>query len=159
MGVIDDFEGIDPYILQLHYGVDSKIANSDRDNDSDAEEEHNFLDFDQAQEHFEGNEIAAAHKAVAVPNNELPFTSHNSFLLFRDALHQIQTENIIPYGYGVTKEELKASGYLEEEILTGGQRGQKVMRITLPMELWLPRAILCRQALEVLSTVAIEQEL
>ena len=97
------------------------------------------------------------HDAVTVPNNQSPFSSEDSLQLFRDVLHRIQSEDIIPTGYGVTPDELSVTGYPQEEVLKGGRRGRKERRIQLSVEVWLPRAIQWCQALEVMSTILIEE--
>ena len=79
-------------------------------------------------------------------------------MLFKDTLEQVIHNDIIPEGYGVTPGELDETGYPIDEILRGGRRGRKEMQITLSIEVWLPRAIKWCQALEVMSTILVEQE-
>ena len=164
-GIVDDHENVNPNILQQYYGVDTaNIDNEEEEEvdtdseDSDYEETDNELDnVEVLQEQLEGNEISAAHEAVPVPANITPFASNNTFQLFQQTLQQLQNEGIVPYGYGVSQEEVQNDGYPGEEILRSGRRGRKEMHITLPIAVWLPRAIQWCQALEVMTTVSVLQ--
>ena len=88
-----------------------------------------------------------------------PFDSENTFEIFQLTLQQIQDEAIVPHGYGVTHQEFQEVGYPTQEILQGGKKGQKEMYITLPREIWLPRPIKWCQALEVMTSVLVMQDL
>ena len=165
-GVVDDHENVNPNILQQYYGVE--IANIDVEDeeevdtdseDSDYEDTDNEVDdIEVLQEQLEGNEIAAAHEAVPVPANIMPFASDNTFQLFQQTLQQLQNEGIVPHDYGVSLEEIQRDGYPAEEILQSSRRGQKEMCITLPIAVWLPRAFQWCQTLEVMTTVLVVQD-
>ena len=162
-GIVDDHENIHPNLLQQYYGVEdsntlSKGTHEDTD-DSDTDNETESQSLNDIQGHFEGNEIAAAHDAVPVPTNMSPFDSEHAFEIFQYTLQQIQDEEVIPQGYGVTPQEIQQEGYPTQEILQGGRRGRKEMHITLPREVWLPRAIKWCQALEVMTSVLVLQDL
>ena len=105
-----------------------------------------------------GNAIAAAHEAVPVPDNTLPFASENAFQLFQQTLQQLQNQEIVPHGYGVSPEEVQSERCPTEEIIQSGRRGRKETHIILPVMVWLPRAIQWCQALEVMTTIQVMQE-
>ena len=157
-GVIDDYDGVPPDILQQYYGVEADDIESDDNGDDDSEVEAELQGWDELQEEFEGNEIAATHEPVPVPANTSPF-NENSFDIFTQALQQMRDEEIIPFGLGVSQNKIGEEEYPTEEILRGGRRGRKEMRITLSVEVWLPRAIQWCQALEVMTAILVEEDL
>ena len=164
-GVVDDHENVHPNILQQHYGVDTDDEDentddeeTDEDSDQSTDDETDTQQLENLQDQFEGNEIAAAHEAVPVPINTLPFNSDNTFQLFQHILEQLQNEAILPHGYGVSLQEVQTEGYPTQEIIRSGRRGRKELQITLPIEIWLPRATRWCQALEAMTTVSVMQD-
>ena len=155
--VMDEHEGVHPDILQHFHGIENNPDVDESDSGSETSDDINLQIFNGIQEQFEGNKIAATHEAVDVPNNLSPFGLDESLELFREVLTQTQLEDIVPFGYGVTPDELETSGYPLQEILRGGRRGRKEKCVLLSVEVWLPRAIKWCQALEVMSTILIEE--
>ena len=96
---------------------------------------------------------------MPVPDSAAPFDNFEVLQMFNEVLRQVELEDIMPAGYGITPDELALTGYPHEEVIKGGRQGRKEMRITLSVDLWLPRAIRWCQALEVMSTLLIEQQL
>ena len=69
--------------------------------------------------------------------------------VFEKALTQVHKAGFIPSGFGVRNDEWEETAYPEFEALKIG-RAKDIM-ISLPKLLWLPRAVLFAQALEVLA--------
>lgn len=94
------------------------------------------------------------HDAIDVPESNSPFTPDVE-LLFLEALRELQQSGTLPGNYKVTEEEWQEEDYPETEILGVGRR--KKLAIQLPLDIWLPRARMWAQALDLM--VRLEEEL
>jgi hypothetical protein len=79
-------------------------------------------------------------KAVKVPHQENPFSSQEDLDAFHHALTAMEDGSIVPDGYGILPEEWDEDDYPNFEIIRTGRRGTKQLRISLPDEIWRPRA-------------------
>lgn len=94
------------------------------------------------------------HRPVKVARHHCPFSSDAELEAFKLALAQIQAEEIVPKGYNLFPEELKQEfgldAYPTSHFLRAGKKG-KELRISLPEEVWKPRAIHWCQALDLFN--------
>ena len=96
------------------------------------------------------------HEPVAVPNHSSPFEN-------RPELHQTFIDNLcllgqagnLPPGFGLLPDEWDEDGYPAVEHIPYGQR-DRTKEISLPHNIWHPRAILWGQALFVLNAIQYE---
>jgi hypothetical protein len=89
------------------------------------------------------------HKPVKVPRHHNPFATPEAEMEFQDVLSIIIAGKTIPASFGVSADEWD-DGYPELEIIKTGSRG-KELEVILPEAMWLPRAVLWSQALDLMS--------
>ncbi|KAK7001953.1 hypothetical protein R3P38DRAFT_2557956, partial [Favolaschia claudopus] len=132
---IDDFETIHPETRNQYpnhdegtsfetYNIDAAIATNQR-------------------RHLHNNPID-------VPRNEAPFRSDYAMTVFRQALTQINAEDIIPEHFGVSPGEWPEEGYPESEVI---KVSRKDIEITLPFPVWWPRAVAWARGLDTMSQI------
>lgn len=120
-----------------YYGIDL-VSNNDEDSDDKVSDQV----FEDLQVQITSNQqTMVQHDAINVPDFPSPFNSHAAYSLFEHALAQVQAEEIIPVGYGVSAEEIELMDYPTNETLKAGCRGRREMQIVLSIEIWYPRAV------------------
>ncbi|KAF8135370.1 hypothetical protein K438DRAFT_1497103, partial [Mycena galopus ATCC 62051] len=92
------------------------------------------------------------HEAVDVPDHRNPFSDNSGTEnLFFSVLEQVVREEIIPAGYGILADEWEEDTYPAVEILAAGRQMKKNICVSLANPIWLQRATLWAQSLNVLS--------
>ena len=142
----------------MHVDVDnsdheSNVASeSTTDSEWSDSDEPELDDTDDLEAHIAAFVACRVHgKEIVTPRNENPFESDADIETFNEALQSVQSEGIVPDGYGILPEEWDDDGYPTYEILKVGRRGTKQLRIALPHEIWKSRAELWTQALVVMT--------
>ena len=141
-----------------------RVDRDDSDNESDAASRNSASERSDLDEPNTDHSDLEAHIAVFVdhqvhgkeivtPRHENPFDSDADMETFNRALQSVQSEGIVPDGYGILPEEWEEDGYPTYEILKVGRRGKKELRVALPHEVWRPRAELWIQALVVMTGI------
>ncbi|KAK7677040.1 hypothetical protein QCA50_020005 [Cerrena zonata] len=86
------------------------------------------------------------HYPVQVPDYANPFIAHPELEeAFVETLQHVITTNFIPHELGLHPEEWDNDGYL-----TGAWTGQELY-VELPLEIWMPWAVLWGWALDILT--------
>ncbi|KAJ7720594.1 hypothetical protein DFH07DRAFT_760786, partial [Mycena maculata] len=136
-GVDEDQPGVHPTILEGFYGVAEDL-------DYEWEDINDFIAADQSHD--------VRHAAVDVPSNDSPFEPELEAVFFQ-ALDEVKAQNMIPASF-----DLNIDTYpLCESIHLG--RGGKRVSVTLPLDIWWPRALLWVQALDLMTWMLVEGEL
>ncbi|GBE84083.1 hypothetical protein SCP_0600610 [Sparassis crispa] len=171
----DPLDKIHPDVLSQYYGVSGRVQNRRRgqtgaghpEDDSDSDDsdlelgENENENEDRMIEMLE-NRIAndqernIRHKPIKVATHRNPFPDPQSLALFWQLLDAVRAQDIIPDGYGVTPTEWQDGVYPEEEVIRMGRK-KKGLVIALPSVVWLPRAVLWAQAVEIMTRLT-EQE-
>ena len=132
---IDDLEGAPLEDLIEFYGLDDDPLGSDTDDeDSSGDEKDN-------------------ETAVVVPESRSPFRDEVAENVFYESLEEVQRDGIIPTGLGVRPQEWGEEGYPSVEHIRTGKRGGREIVIGLAVDIWIPRAVVWAQALNVLTQV------
>lgn len=148
MYVDDPLERINPETLATYYdaGEDAQVY-SNLNNGGNAGDSALVHLVDEVGRLQEKN---IRHKALSMPRHGNPFAEAKEVeRMFWEAISQLQDGNIVPRFYGVHDEELEG-GYPDQETIKYGGRG-KSLRIQLPVDIWLPRAIFWAQAASILD--------
>lgn len=90
------------------------------------------------------------HEAVEVPAGASPFTAEEDEAAFSAALAMVQEDGVVPEGYGLLSEEWEDEMYPTLEVLRSGRRGRREVLVSLPDQIWRPRAELWGRALDVM---------
>jgi hypothetical protein len=90
------------------------------------------------------------HPAVKVARHKNPFESLAHQEQFFQALDEVRNAYLVPEGYGVLEWEWEDETYPLLETINPGARGKDII-VELPKAIWLPRAILFAQGLDVMS--------
>lgn len=136
-GVVDDCDGIHANTVIKYYGMDGP-QNSIPDELCDLTYEE--LDeltgaIEEDQEHH------IRHDPIEVPKHSCPFETQEDLDVFCELLHNLETQDILPSGYGGRPEEWDEDGYpLSETLAVGRQKATADTFILMPMEIWKPRA-------------------
>ncbi|EJD34136.1 hypothetical protein AURDEDRAFT_176814 [Auricularia subglabra TFB-10046 SS5] len=89
------------------------------------------------------------HDPIEGPKGENPFDDDN-MQLFKNALAEVISQEIIPSDYGVDPTEWEDGDYPDTEtILIAGRSSE----IQLTLAIWWPRAVLWAQGLDVMNAV------
>ncbi|KAF8495404.1 hypothetical protein JB92DRAFT_2818209 [Gautieria morchelliformis] len=98
------------------------------------------------------------HKPVRPPRHENPFDGQPEAIqaAFEAALVQVQTTGFLPEDFGVRSEEWDGA-YPDHKALQIGHKGKELV-ISLPAQIWYPRAVSWAQALYVMSKVQFQLE-
>jgi hypothetical protein len=120
--------------------------------DDDAEE----MEVDDAEEYLqdcitEDQAKNIRHPAVKVARHANPFKCEADEDRFFAVLAEIRGRTLIPEGYGVLEHEWEDEAYPVLETINPGTRGSKQIIVELPRAIWLPRAILFAQGLDVMA--------
>jgi hypothetical protein len=90
------------------------------------------------------------HDAVEVPEKISPFRTEAYEMDYFRLLENLVTEDIVPEGYGLLPGELDDEDIEMVEVLRFGLRGTKSITISLMEPIWVARAKLWAQALDLL---------
>ncbi|KAJ7936942.1 hypothetical protein B0H13DRAFT_1589341, partial [Mycena leptocephala] len=151
----DPMDDVHPDTINRYYGVDGTeqarrpgqtgAGHPDDEEDGWVDEPNEYLT----------NAITAdlanniRHPAVKVARHSNSFRSAEGEATFRAALTEIIQRGIVPSGYGVLEEEWEERAYPVTEVINPGTRGQEIV-VALPRDIWLPRAVLFAQGLDVM---------
>ncbi|KIO21223.1 hypothetical protein M407DRAFT_80615, partial [Tulasnella calospora MUT 4182] len=108
------------------------------------------------QDIFSGFDAEVRHPSIPVPVAANPFqdpAQADAWKVFRESLASIIEQDIIPLGYGVRIEEWDDGTYSDLGYIPVGPRSERRKPVLLPAEVWLPRARLWAQGLEVFRLV------
>jgi hypothetical protein len=167
---VDDCQGLHPDVIERYYGVEGTQINrhpgqsgagllqdeGDLDSDDEIDLDGEVMDEDgddwediqdQLAEDIEHN---FHHSPVDVPKHSVPFLTQMAADVFTGSLEELQSQQLVPVGFGMTSDEWGDEGYPSYEIIRTGRRGRKELRIDLPDFIWRPRAELWVQALHTL---------
>lgn len=156
---VEDHPNVPPHVLEAFYGTDGNHDRGRRPNQTGArhppDEEDDEEDIDTQLEEMIANEENGnvRHDAIEVPKSEGPFPPDIE-ALFRNTLQTLQDHDIVPENYGVTEDEWDSDGYPERETLAVGSR--KKISIQLPVDIWLQRASLWAQGLDLMARFEVE---
>ncbi|KAJ7571931.1 hypothetical protein C8J56DRAFT_810197, partial [Mycena floridula] len=129
------------------YVVDSELSSGSDDSDlSDMED-------DIAQQIAEENQSNFHAKAVKAPRHRNPFSSEHESELFRRTSSALNESGYIPESYNLRPEEWDEDGYPAFEIIRTGRTSTKELRVSLPDEIWRPRALQWVQALDIMTAI------
>lgn len=161
--VEDPMDEIHPDAINRYYGIaGQEIQRSATQTGAGFLEEDNELvdDATQVAEHdsmedlenriSEDQEHNIRHEPVSVAKHQNPFQTSNDEEEFFTILLMITASNLLPTGYGVRAEEWEDENYPELETINCGRRGKEI-EVTLPRDIWLPRAVQWVQALDLME--------
>jgi hypothetical protein len=101
-------------------------------------EEDGILDAQQLADSLHSSQVR--HEPVAVPQHRCSFTSEEELTTFFQTLEALEDQKHIPQLYGLLPGETDAGEYGSVEILRSGRRGGKELTVSLPVDVWRPRA-------------------
>lgn len=101
----------------------------------------------------ESQEDSIQHEAIGVSLSACPLRGDVDHEVFVNVLSHLHQTEYLPPNLLVQDEEWNGAGYPVSEVIPGGLRGKKALRLDLPASIWLPRAILWTQALTTLEQV------
>jgi hypothetical protein len=167
----DDCSGVDPAVIDQFYGTHGRrtvrragqtgaghAANDDINNelsDVTTSSDEETSELAETMGEFVA-QIAVAvkknlrHEPVNVARHSSPFPNKQFYDLFTETLQMVCAEGVVPPNYGICEDEWE-DGYPPYEILQVGKGAKKELRISLPDNIWRPRALLWCQALDVLT--------
>lgn len=116
--------------------------------ESDAEEESLFTN-DAERLIAQDQERNIRHDPIKVKRSQNPFADEQGLHDLQVLLATARVEKIFPDGYGVREQEWDDYNYPETEIIKYGKK-RRDLEVILPSEMWLPRAILWAQALDIM---------
>jgi hypothetical protein len=167
---VDDCQRLHPDVIKQYYGVEGTQINQrpgqsgagllqdEGDLDSDDEIDLDCEAMDEDGDDWEDIQDQLAediehnfhHLPVDVPKHSVPFLTQMATDVFTGSLEELQSQQLVPVGFGMTLDEWGDDGYPSYEIIRTGRRGHKELRIDLPDFIWRPRAELWVQALHIL---------
>jgi hypothetical protein len=92
------------------------------------------------------------HDAIDVPANETPFPQAEIHAVFCTALDAVREKGILPSRLGIRADKWD-EGYPTSEVIQRGRRGTREQVMSLPVEIWRPRAERWCQGLSVMLSV------
>jgi hypothetical protein len=168
----DDCEGVDPVVIDQLYGTHgTRIVRregqtgaghpdddiEDEDVSDSSSDDESSVDLTETMGEFAARIAAEVrknvrHEPVRVARHSSPFPTEKVHVLFCETLERVREEGIVPINYGICEDEWE-DGYPPYEILGIGKRAQGQLRISLPDDVWRPKALLWCQALDVLTRI------
>jgi hypothetical protein len=148
----DDCDGWSPEEISEHYGVYGREsrrapgqtgAGHPPDEDTDAD---GWVDEEPS------TEAPATIPAVNVPEPASPFVDADEENAFWAALAIQSEQGFIPEGYGIMEDEWEEGEYPTSEVIQVGRRRSGELYVSLPLDVWLPRAELWVRALNLMIT-------
>ena len=92
------------------------------------------------------------HASVRVPKGTSPFLNNDRALHnFIAILTHIVDTGVLPSGYGVKEDEWEDGIYSDLAWIPIGKWGERTKEVVLPGDVWLPRAQLWAQALDIMT--------
>ena len=91
------------------------------------------------------------HEPVACDPAPSPFPTKAIANVFVEHIQYLAAEDIVPVGYGLTEEEVGASGYPTVQRFRVGRRGGRWEEQELPLEVWYPLAVDWARALDAMN--------
>ncbi|KAK6992797.1 hypothetical protein R3P38DRAFT_2568726 [Favolaschia claudopus] len=160
----DPMEGVHPDTINRYYGVEGEelvrlpgqtgAGHVEEEDwvDEQVEEEEDWADDHEGLVAAVAEDIAhnIRHPAIKVARHANPFRQPSTEQAFLTALQDIVHRGIVPEGYGVLQKEWEDGSYPAWEAINPGTRGKEII-VALPHEVWLPRAVLFVQGLDVMS--------
>lgn len=140
-GVHEDQPGVHPSVLEEFYGAEDNLEGDWSDIDE-------LIADDQARD--------VRHAAVEVPEHYSPFDAETEAIFFQ-TLEELEANEYIPDGYGLTPEELGDEGYPTCESIHLGRGGKKIS-VILPVDMWWPRALRWAQGLDLMTRILVQIE-
>lgn len=164
---VDDCADVDVKDIYAHYGVEgvqrqmsggSKLTGAGHSPDDEDIPIIGEVDvdpvWDQLDDLVEGDGDPNFHlQPIHAPKHTCPFETEEAFSLFEMALQQAEQAGKVPGGMGLLPQEWSEGSYEAYEMIRGGRKGTKEMRICLPNHIWLPRAEQWGRALFVMNYV------
>ncbi|KAF5340537.1 hypothetical protein D9758_015819 [Tetrapyrgos nigripes] len=170
----DDCKGMDQDTISRSYGTHGDPIQRrphqtgaghslDEDSDSESSTSEDSSSEDESVEWMgiqpqTGDDIAVEqdeqikHDPVKTPRHQNPFAGEpRKLACFAKALAKLTDKGCVPRGYGIRPEEWGDEGYPSVETIHTGRRGSKELSISLPDEIWRPRAELWAQGLYLLG--------
>ena len=136
---------MDPATLKAYFGINSESQDG---SSSDNQLRHTIAEYQQ-------NSIR--HDAINVPTAKMPWTTHNEEQTFFERLIDAHESGDIPEGFLLTENERDGQPYPDWECIPGGRRGKHEVRLSMPLGIWYPRAVLWSQALRAMSNVLLDR--
>lgn len=142
----DDCDGLHPDTIEKYYGVlgAERVGQAGAGNPPDEEDVADRIRLEQ--------DPQVRHEAIEVPDHRNPFSGNpaaeNNFF---SVLAEVVREEITPAGYGLLREEWDEDDYPDVEILLSGKRMTTKNSVSLAHPIWMQRARLWVQGLNVLS--------
>ncbi|KAF7366370.1 hypothetical protein MSAN_00893500 [Mycena sanguinolenta] len=142
----DDCQGLHPDTIEKYYGVHGppRLGGRGAGNPPDENDVAENIHAEQ------GPQIR--HEAIEVPDHKNPFGDDSEGeRTFFAVLTEVVWKEVVPTGYGVLPEEWDEDGYPDTEILQAGRRMKTQIPVSLSHPIWLQRATLWVQGVNVLS--------
>jgi len=166
---VEDLPDVDVQHLNDHYGTHGRprgddgsngagllqdedipalpIGDSNIDDEYESDGKEDFVDIEEP--YLENFNI----RSVPVPKHASPFRSDDDHTLFEEAFSAVYESKIVPAGYGVLQEEWAGLEYASQYMIKSNRRGVKEIQVSIPKAVWLPRAALWAQGLDVMRRV------
>ncbi|KAJ6462900.1 hypothetical protein C8R45DRAFT_841390 [Mycena sanguinolenta] len=150
----DECQGLHPETIEKYYGVYG-TARAGRQGGAGIPPDENDAEEPGIAEHIRADQgPQIRHDAIEVPDHKNPFSEDpETEEQFYAVFEHIVRQDITPVGYGVLSEEWDEDGYPDVEILSGGKQMKTRVTISLAHPIWLQRAKLWAQGLNVLGQV------
>ncbi|KAF8490488.1 hypothetical protein JB92DRAFT_3008903, partial [Gautieria morchelliformis] len=150
---VEEFEDIDPDILQQSQQTDAGYPSDEEDSGSDAaigSDTGSVSDIEDLEENILQQTISSHihanvnHKAVKCPQSRCPFADPAHVTLLDAVLRDLRASGLIPVGYGLRTLEWVGEEYPASEW---------GVTVDLPSVIWMPRAIAWVHGLYAMQTV------
>ncbi|KAF8513075.1 hypothetical protein JB92DRAFT_2721892, partial [Gautieria morchelliformis] len=169
---VEEFEDIDPDILQQYYSVlgnpthrrsqqtGAGYPSDEEDSGSDAaigSDTGSVSDIEDSEENILQQTISSHihanvnHKVVKCPRSCCPFADPAHVMLLDAVLRDLRASGLIPVGYGLRTSEWVGEEYPASEWVRFGRN--KGVMVDLPSVIWMPRAIAWVHGLYAMQTV------
>lgn len=168
----DPLEGVHPEILERYCGVngqeqrrppgqtgaghpedeevDDAYGNQAGNTSEDEDEDHELLFTDDVERSIaQDQQRNIRHDPIKVKRSRNPFTTEQGPVDLITILSAAWAHGIIPNGYGVLEAEWNGDHYPETETIKFGKK-RRELEVILPTGMWLERAILWAQALDIM---------
>jgi hypothetical protein len=182
---VDDLTGVHPETLERYYGVDTVAGahgnglsgaghpsdeyltdtSSDMSSRRDSHTTPDISDAESAAEEFTTLQTQIStdlqanirHQPVKVPRHRSPFEGLPPAVetAFWDGLQEVEDSGFHPDNMGISPEEWDDGIYPTQEVLTAGRRAKEIS-VSLPVNVWLHRAVVWARSLHVLNHILFE---
>jgi hypothetical protein len=159
---VDDYEGVDPEILEHYYGVAGpELHRKEGQTGAGHTEDDNDIELglaDASRQVEEEQQSNIRHEGVEAPSHMCPFETDIVESIFLETLRRLREQGTVPEGMGIHPSEWGNDGYPSYEIIRVGRKGKAELRVALPDEIWRPRALLWCQALDAMTCLQVVLE-